>query len=131
MFDRLACAKLRLAADAHAELAALTALAALLQRVLNDRLAPSNASLLDVSILSRDQNRGEVHATPDEADAGATPGAGADRPVRKRIAENDRRDASVVRAAGGDTSGADRPDDMVDPEACRQKSGWLDGGGRS
>ena len=37
--------------------------------------------------------------------------------------------ASVVRAAGGDTSGTDRPDDTVDPGACRQQPEWR--GGRS
>jgi hypothetical protein len=43
MFDRLTCAKLRVAADSHTDLAALTALAALLQHVLNDHLVSSNA----------------------------------------------------------------------------------------
>jgi hypothetical protein len=42
MFDRSACARVRVAADAHVDLAALTALAALLQYALNDRFASSN-----------------------------------------------------------------------------------------
>ena len=69
MFDRSACAKVRVAADAHADLAALTTLATLLRHVLNDHFASSNAPLSGASRLSRDQNRGEVHATPDEADS--------------------------------------------------------------
>ena len=44
-------------------------LAALLRHVLNDRFASSNAPLSGVSILSRDQNRGEVHATPKQTPA--------------------------------------------------------------
>jgi hypothetical protein len=129
MFDRSACARVRVAADVHADVAALTTLAALLRQVLNDRLASSNALLSSASILSRDQNRGEIHATPDEADA-STPRARANRPVRRRT-EDDRRHAGVVWAADGDTSSADRPDDTVDPGSYRQKPDWLDDGGRS
>ena len=64
MFDRVACARVRLAADAHVNLAALTALSMLLRHVLNDHFASSNAALSGVSSLSRDQNRGEVYASP-------------------------------------------------------------------
>ena len=103
MFDRSACAGMRAAADAHADLAALTMLAALLRHALNDRFASSNTPLSGATGLSRDQNRGEVHATPDEADAGATPRTAADRPVRRRTAEDDRQHAGVIRAADGDT----------------------------
>ena len=70
MFERSACARVRVAADAHADLAALMALAELVRDALSDRFAPSNARLSGASNLSRDQNRGEVNATPDEADAG-------------------------------------------------------------
>jgi dTDP-4-dehydrorhamnose reductase len=83
MFDRSACAKVRVVADAHADLAALTTLAELLRHVLNDRFASSNAALSGLSSLSRDQNRREVHATSDEADAGAPPRAAANRPVHR------------------------------------------------
>jgi hypothetical protein len=51
MFDRLACAKVRVA-DAHVDLTALTNLVALLGHVLNDRFTPSNAPLSGVSLLS-------------------------------------------------------------------------------
>ena len=44
--------------------------------------------------------------------------------------DDDRRHAGMVRAADGDPSSADRPDDAVDPGACRQEPGWLDDGGR-
>ena len=41
MFDRSACARVRIATDAHADLAALTTLATLLQHVLKDYFASS------------------------------------------------------------------------------------------
>jgi hypothetical protein len=92
MFDRSACTGIRVAADAHADMAALMALAELVRHALNDRFEPSNAPFSGATRLSRDENRGEVHATPDEADAaGATPRTAADRSVRGRTAEEDRR----------------------------------------
>jgi hypothetical protein len=54
MFDRSACFRIGVAADAHVDLAALSTLAALLRQVLSDRAASSNAPLLRASILSRD-----------------------------------------------------------------------------
>jgi hypothetical protein len=45
MFDRAACAKVRMAAGAHVDLSALTALAALLGQALNNCFASSNAPL--------------------------------------------------------------------------------------
>jgi hypothetical protein len=63
MFDRSACARVRMAADAHVDLAALTALAALLWQVLNDHLASSDAPVSGVLGVSRGPNRGELHAT--------------------------------------------------------------------
>jgi pyruvate flavodoxin/ferredoxin oxidoreductase-like protein len=129
MFDRSACARAHLAADAWTDLAALTALAGLLRHVLKDHLASSNARLSGAPRLSRDQNQGEIHATPDEAGVGALPRATADGSVRRRTAEDDRRHASMVGAADGDTSGSDRPDDTVDPRACRQQAECR--GGRS
>src|SRR5260370_11859301 len=121
MFDRSACARVRVAADAHVDLAALTALAALLQYALNDRFASSNTPLSGATGLSRDQNRGEGHATPDEADAGATPRTAVDRPVRRRTAEDHRQHARVVRAPHGRTSGTDQLHNTADPAPCRHE----------
>ena len=55
-FDRSACARVRVAADAHADLAALMALADLVRDALSDRFAPSNAWLSGASNLSCDDN---------------------------------------------------------------------------
>jgi hypothetical protein len=120
MFDRSACARARIATDAHADLAALTTPATLPRHALNDHFASSNAPVSGASRLSRDQNRGEVYATPDKADNGAPPRAATNRPVRRRTADDDRWHAGMVRAADGDPSSADQPDDTVDPGACRQ-----------
>ena len=76
MFDRPACARVRVAADAHVNLAALVALPALL------RSASSNAPLSGAPGLSHEQNQGEVHATADEAASEA--GATTDRPVHRK-----------------------------------------------
>lgn len=117
-------------ADAHADLAALMRLAAFLRHLLNDRFASFaslNAPLSGALNLSRDQNRGEIHATPAEAGVSATPRVTADRPHRRRTAENDRRHAGVVGLADGVTRGADRPDYRIGPGACRQKPDWRAG----
>ena len=45
MFDRSACASVLVVADVHADLVALSMLAALLRHALNDRLASSNTPL--------------------------------------------------------------------------------------
>jgi hypothetical protein len=78
MFDRTACARVRAVADAHSALAALTALAALLRHALKERFVSSNALLSSAPRVSHDQNRGDVYATSDEADACATPRVVAD-----------------------------------------------------
>jgi len=111
MFDRSACAGTRIATDAHADLAALTMLGTLLRHALNDHFASSNAPFSGASRLSRDQNRGEVYATPDDTDASAPPRAATTRPVRRSIADEDRWHAGMVRTADGSPSSADRSDD--------------------
>jgi hypothetical protein len=131
MFDRLVCARVRVAADAHIGLAALASLAALLRQPLNGCFASSNAPLLGAPKLSHTQNRGELDATLDEADPGARPRAVADRSVRRRPAERKRRHAGMVRVADGDTSSTDQFDNTTAPGACRQEPDWLDDGGRS
>jgi len=101
MFDRPACVRMFVAVGARVDLVALTALMALLQQALNDRPASLDAPLSGVSILSRDDNRGELHAVPDKAKIGTPRRAAADRPVRRRTNTEDRQRARLVRAAGG------------------------------
>jgi hypothetical protein len=125
MFDRSACARVRVATDAHVDIGALVALTALL------RSASSNAPLSGAPELSHDQNQGEVHATADKAASGATPRTTADRPVRRRTTQFDRQHAGVVHAADGHTSGADQLDNTIDPGARRRETDWLNGEDRS
>ena len=124
MFDRSACARVRVAADAHVNLAALVALTALL------RSTSSNASLSGAPGLSRDQNQGEVHAT-DEAASEATSGATADRPLRRKTAERDWQHASVVHAADRRPRVPDQLDDTVDPGTRRREADRLNDRDRS
>jgi hypothetical protein len=64
MFDRSACAEVRLAVEAHTNLSALVMLAALLRDVRNKRSTASDAADSGLSPLSGDQNQGETHAMP-------------------------------------------------------------------
>jgi hypothetical protein len=130
MFDRSACARVRVATDAHVDLSALIALAALLRDVLKDGFAASNAPDSGVSNLSRDQNRGETDATAEQPQTSTPRRAAANRPVRRRTAD-ERQRARLVRATDGDTGSTNRPDDAVDAGLFRQKTDWLDDGGRS
>ena len=124
MFDRSACARVRVAADAHVDIGALVALTALL------RSASSNAPLSSAPELSHGQNQGEVYATADKAASEATPRT-TDGPVRRRTAQRDRQHAGVVHAADGHTSGADQLDNAIDPGARSRETDWLNGGDRS
>jgi hypothetical protein len=77
MFDRSACARVRVAADAHVDLGALAALTALL------RSASSNALLSGAPELSHDQNQGEVHAPADKTASETTPGTAVRKVLEK------------------------------------------------
>ena len=61
MFDRSACAKVRLAVEPHTDLSALVMLGAPLRDVRNKRPTASDAADSSVSPLPGDQNRGETH----------------------------------------------------------------------
>ena len=73
MFDRSACAKVRLAVEPHTNLSALVMLGALLRDVRNKRSIASDAADSGVSPLSGDQNWGETDATPEQTEAGTPP----------------------------------------------------------
>ncbi len=65
MFDRSACAKVRLAAEPHTDLSALVMLGTLLRDVRNKRSTASDATDSGLSPPSGDQNRGETHPGSD------------------------------------------------------------------
>ena len=62
MFHRSARAKVRVVADAHAELAALTTLAALLRQVLNRRFCIACPAFRRIESLSQESERAPCHA---------------------------------------------------------------------
>jgi len=68
MFDRSACAKVRLAVEPHTDLSALVMLGAPLRDVRNKRPTASDAADSSVSPLPGDQNRGETHRVPQQID---------------------------------------------------------------
>ena len=70
MFDRSACAEVRLAVEPHTNLSALVMLGALLRDVRNGRSTTSDAADSSVSPLPGDQNQGETHATPEQTEVG-------------------------------------------------------------
>ena len=118
MFDRSACAKVRLVAtDPHADMSALVALASLLRDVLHDPAVVSNIPDSIVSNLSRDPNQGDVHAMSKQAGA-RSPHIASNRFVRRTTT-----DASLVRAADGDTGSTHPPDYAANPGSRRQSSG--------
>src|ERR1700758_719765 len=63
MFDRSACAKVRLAAEPHTDLSALVMLGTLLRDVRNKHSTASDAADSGLSPPPGDQNRGKTHAT--------------------------------------------------------------------
>jgi hypothetical protein len=67
MFDQSACAPMRVATHPHVDIAALRALRALLNATaigdVEVRRTPSNAPVWGAAKASRNQNRGEAHAT--------------------------------------------------------------------
>jgi hypothetical protein len=105
MFDRSACAKVRLAVEPHTDLSALVMVGALLRDVRNKRSTASDAADSGQSPLSGDQNQGETHATPEQTEVGTPPRAAANRPVRSERADH-RRHAGLVRTTHGDAGGA-------------------------
>src|SRR2546421_7033887 len=70
MFDRSACAKVRLAVEPHTNFSALVMVGALLLDVRNKRSTASDAADSGLSPLSGDQNQGEIHATPEQTEIG-------------------------------------------------------------
>jgi len=127
MFNRSACAGIRLAAEPQADVSALVMLGALLQDVRNKRSAASDPPDSGVSPLPSDQNRGEAHATPEQTEVGTLPRAAANRPVR-RVRADDWRHSRLVRTTDADTGRADHADDAADPGSCRQAPDRSDGG---
>ena len=115
MFDRAACAPMRVEAFPQADIAALQALRTLLDTTaiggVAVGLAPLNAPDSGAARISHDQNRGEVHATPTAA---STRRSKRDAAVRSfRYGERQQRgtDAGMADVASANAPGPDSTDD--------------------
>lgn len=122
MFDRGACAWADLTAAPRVDIAALTALLAVLRGAVTCG-GPLNVSFSEASRNSHDQNWGEIHATPQQAASRCSPRAVPDRPVHDNLSIESRRGAGVGRSSKGDEASADPPVDAPHSKAHRQRPG--------
>ena len=126
MFDQSACAPMRVATHPHVDIAALRALRALLDATaigdVEVRRTPSNAPVWGAAKASRNQNRGEAHAT--------TTAASTRRPKRnasvQSIHHGERQQhdtgAGMADAARANAPSADVADDASHLRSRRQRS---------
>jgi hypothetical protein len=129
MFDRAACAQMDMAAAPSVDVAALSALTALLQIALKDSAGSSNALLSSASRTSHERNRGEAHATSERPFRRSSGRTTPDRPVRASRSGRGGRNSGMDRSSSGDARDADAPDGPPPPGARRQRPGSvLDGG---
>jgi hypothetical protein len=124
MFDRSACAKVRLAVEPHTNLSALVMLGALCgtygTNVLQHRMPPIRAYHLSLAIrirerpmLRQSRQRSARRRVPQQIDL---------------FAADHRQHAGLVRTTHGDAGGANYPDNEADPRPCRQASDGFDEG---
>ena len=123
MFDRVACAGMRVEERGRMDLATLSALASLVSDALGK--APATCA----GWVSDDQDRGQAHARSTRGASQARERIGAARFVRPGGKQRSGGHADMVRASGPDTPECDRADDPADagPRARSPRSG----GGRS
>jgi len=111
MFDRSACAPMRVEAFPRVDIAALQALRVLLDATaiggVAARLASSNARVLGAARVSHDQNRGEVHATSTAASTRPSRRDAAVRFVRNGEWRQYGTDAGMADAASANAPGSD------------------------
>jgi len=115
MFDRAACAPMRVGRFPQANIAALAALRTLLDATaIGDvavELASSNAPVLRAARISHDQNRGEVHAMPTAASTRTSKRDATVRSVRYRERRQRGTNAGMADAASANAPGSDGADD--------------------
>jgi hypothetical protein len=115
MFDRSACAPMRVETLAHVDIAALRALRALLDATVIDGVGvggtPSNAPVWGAVKASHDQNRGEAHATPTAASTRPSKRNSAVRSIHHGERRPCDTDAGMADAASANAPGSDDADD--------------------
>jgi len=115
MFDRAACAPMRVETFPQADIAALQALRALLDATaiggVAVGLASSNAPVSGAARVSHDQNRGGIHATPTAASTRPSKRDAAVRSIRYGERRQRGTDAGMADAASANAPGSDGADD--------------------
>lgn len=115
MFDRAACAPMRVETFPQADIAALQALRALLDAAIGGvAVASSNAPVSGAARVSHDQNRGEVHVTPTAASTRPSKRDAAIRSVRYDERRQRGTDAGMADAASANAPGSDGADDAAE-----------------
>ena len=111
MFDRSACAAMRVEAFPRVDIAALQALRLLLDAMAIGGVAvgleSSNARVSGAARVSHDQNRGEVHATPTAASTRPSKRDAAVRLIRHEGRRQPGTDAGMADAASTNAPGSD------------------------
>jgi hypothetical protein len=115
MFDRAACAPMRVETFPRVDIAALQALRALLEATaicgVAVGLASSNAPVSGAAWVSHDQNQGEVHATPTAVSTRPSKRDAAVRSVRYGERRQHGTDAGMADVASANAPGSDGADD--------------------
>jgi hypothetical protein len=126
MFDRAACAPMRVETFPQVDIAALQALRALLEATaiggVAVEFASSNPPVSGAARVSHDQNRGEVHATPTAASTPPSKRDAAVRSVRYRERRQRGTDAGMADAASANAPGSDGADDAPHLRSCGRRS---------
>ena len=125
MFDRVACAPIRMVAVPLVELAALQALRLLLTVALRQRVsgdASSTAPDFDAALASHDQTRREDDARATKASSSASDRRRADRAARHARLRQPAAETNLGGASVADPRGADRVDDAPPPRSRAGRS---------
>jgi hypothetical protein len=133
MFDRAACATMRIAPAPQVGFTAILALVALLTDARSDRSAesPSSSTPRTVSAdwISHDGNRGDAHATSEEFPSRLPLQTNPVRPVRSTGRSRSGTHPGMTDAATGDAPDAHRPDRAPDPRPRSRRSSCRTGRG--
>ena len=126
MFDRSACAPMRVQTLPHVDIAALRALRALLDATsiggVEIGRTPSNAPVWEPLKVSHDQNRGEAHATPTAASTRPSKPNEAVRSIHHEERQQCDTDAGMADAARGNAPGSDGANDASNLRPFRRRS---------
>ena len=126
MFDRSACAPMRVKTLPHVDIAALRALRALLDATsiggVEIGRTPSNAPVWGAVKVSHEQNRGETHATPTAASTRPSKPNAAVRSIHHEERQQCDTDAGMADAARDNAPSSDDANDASHLQSRRRRS---------